>query len=145
MRRRHHTFQTSLFSFHLKQTIQSYTTLDVLFWDVPQIAAYHKKLFLARRLQIQRSAKKIRIGCTWRTAYSYLFLLAEVDVCLIARNYGRGTTFANPINAIAKSPAVISAIGTPRIAVGVSSTSRRSRIPAKRISARAKPSAVATE
>ena len=116
----------------------------LLGWD-KDIALYHEKLFLVRRLQIQRSAKKIRIGCTWRTAYSYLFLLAEVDVCLIARNYGRGTTFANPINAIAKSPAVISAIGTPRIAVGVSSTSKRSRMPAKRISARAKPRAVATE
>ena len=47
MRRRHLTFQFSPFSFHLKQIIQSYTTPDVLFWDVPQIAAYHKKL-LAR-------------------------------------------------------------------------------------------------
>ena len=34
----------SPFSFQLKQNIQSYTTLDVLFWDVPQMRHYHGKL-----------------------------------------------------------------------------------------------------
>ena len=59
--------------------------------------------------------------------------------------YGSGTTFAKPINAIANKPAVTKAIGTPRIASGVSSISSRSRIPAKSTKARAKPTAVATE
>ena len=43
--------------------------------------------FVVRRLQIQRSAKKMRMGCTKCTAHSHLFLLAAVDVCLITTNF----------------------------------------------------------
>ena len=73
-----------------------------------------------------------------------LYQALGIFLPLITRIYGRGTTFANPINAIARRPAVMSAMGTPRKAAGTSSTSRRSRIPAKRTRARAKPRAVAT-
>ena len=48
------------------------------------------------------------------------------------------------MKAMARIPAVMSAMGTPRNDLGTSSKSRRSRIPAKRISARAKPRAVDT-
>lgn len=48
-----------------------------------------------------------------------------------------------PINAIAKIPAVISAIGTPRINAGVSFISNFSRIPANNVIANVKPIAVA--
>ena len=51
----------------------------------------------------------------------------------------------NPMNAIARIPAVISAMGMPLNALGTSSKSRRSRMPAKSTSASAKPRAVATE
>ena len=50
----------------------------------------------------------------------------------------------NPINAIARIPAVINAIGTPLNAFGTSDSSNCSRIPAKRVIARPKPSALAT-
>jgi hypothetical protein len=58
---------------------------------------------------------------------------------------GNQTRPENPINAMARIPAVISAMGMPLNALGTSSKSRRSRIPAKSTSARAKPRAVATE
>ena len=51
----------------------------------------------------------------------------------------------NPMNAMARIPAVISAMGMPLNALGTSSKSRRSRIPAKSTSAKANPRAVATE
>ena len=59
--------------------------------------------------------------------------------------FGTYTSPENPMKAMARIPAVISAMGTPLKALGTSSKSRRSRIPAKSTSARAKPSAVATE
>ncbi len=59
--------------------------------------------------------------------------------------YSGYTSPENPMNAMARMPAVMSAMGTPRKAPGTSSKSRRSRIPAKSTSARAKPRAVATE
>ena len=55
------------------------------------------------------------------------------------------TSPEKPINAIAKIPAVIRAMGAPSRALGTSSNSRRSRIPAKRTKAKPKPSAVETE
>ncbi len=57
----------------------------------------------------------------------------------------RYTSPENPMKAMARMPAVISAIGTPLKALGTSSNSSLSRIPAKSTSARANPSAVATE
>ena len=36
---------------------------------------------------MQRSAKIPTMGCTWRTAHCWDFLLAAADVPLIARNY----------------------------------------------------------
>ena len=55
------------------------------------------------------------------------------------------TSPENPMNAMARMPAVTRAIGIPLNALGTSSKSRRSRIPAKSTSAKAKPRAVATE
>lgn len=96
--------------------------------------------------QMQCLAKEMRIGSTILTYYLSAFtLLVAASTALYYINYGRGTTLANPINAIASNPAVISAMGTPRNDCGTSSISRRSRIPAKSTNARAKPSAVATE
>ena len=57
----------------------------------------------------------------------------------------RYTSPENPMKAMARIPAVISAIGTPLKALGTSSNSSLSRMPAKSTSARANPSAVATE
>lgn len=54
------------------------------------------------------------------------------------------TNPAKPMKAMAKMPAVTSATGTPRMACGTSFSSSRSRMPAKTVSARAKPSAVET-
>lgn len=62
-----------------------------------------------------------------------------------ARRPARYTRPEKPMKAMARIPAVMSAMGTPRNDLGTSSKSRRSRIPAKRISARAKPRAVDTE
>ena len=53
------------------------------------------------------------------------------------------TTPLKPMKAIAKRPAVSSAIGVPCIAFGTLLSANCSRIPAKRTSANAKPSAVA--
>ena len=50
-----------------------------------------------------------------------------------------------PMKAMARMPAVTSAIGVPRNDSGTSSNSNRSRIPAKSTSASAKPRAVETE
>lgn len=57
----------------------------------------------------------------------------------------RYTSPEKPMKAMARIPAVISAIGTPLNALGTSSNSSLSRMPAKSTSARANPSAVATE
>lgn len=56
----------------------------------------------------------------------------------------RYTKPAKPMKAMAKMPAVTSATGTPRMACGTSFSSSRSRMPAKTVSARAKPNAVET-
>lgn len=56
----------------------------------------------------------------------------------------RYTSPAKPMKAMAKMPAVTSATGTPRMACGTSFSSSRSRMPAKTVSARAKPNAVET-
>ena len=95
--------------------------------------------------QMQCLAKEMRIGSTIMSYYLSAFTLLGQHLLPYHINYGRGTTLANPINAIASNPAVISAMGTPRNDCGTSSISRRSRIPAKSTNARAKPSAVATE
>ncbi len=55
------------------------------------------------------------------------------------------TSPEKPMKAMARIPAVISAMGTPLKAAGTSSKSRRSRRPAKRTSASPKPMAVETE
>ncbi len=55
------------------------------------------------------------------------------------------TSPEKPMNAMARIPAVTSAMGMPLNALGTSSKSNRSRIPAKSTSASAKPKAVATE
>ena len=57
----------------------------------------------------------------------------------------RYTSPEKPMKAMARIPAVISAIGTPLNALGTSSNSSLSRMPAKSTSARANPNAVATE
>ena len=36
---------------------------------------------------MQRSAKIPTMGCTWRTAHCWDFLLAAADVCLIVGNF----------------------------------------------------------
>ncbi len=56
----------------------------------------------------------------------------------------RYTNPAKPMKAMARMPAVTSATGTPRMACGTSFSSSRSRIPAKTVSASAKPKAVET-
>ena len=55
------------------------------------------------------------------------------------------TSPEKPMKAMARMPAVTSAIGVPRNDSGTSSNSNRSRIPAKSTSASAKPRAVETE
>ena len=65
--------------------------------------------------------------------------------CMWIFSHTRYTSPENPMKAMARIPAVISAIGTPLKALGTSSNSSLSRMPAKSTSARANPSAVATE
>ena len=59
------------------------------------------------------------------------------------RRGSRYTNPENPMKAIARMPAVISAMGTPFMALGMSSSSRRSRIPAK--STRASENPIASD
>ena len=69
MRRRHHTFHISVFSFQLKQNIQSYTTLDVLLWDVPQMCHYHKTFLIIMsqiRLISPTTQFLVRVVQMWR-------------------------------------------------------------------------------
>ena len=54
------------------------------------------------------------------------------------------TSPENPIKAIAKMPAVISAMGTPFMALGTFSNSRRSRKPANNTKANVNPMATET-
>jgi len=60
-----------------------------------------------------------------------------------AKNYF--TIPENPVNAMARMPAVIRPMAAPRMGRGISVTSNRSRMPAKMINATPKPTALANE
>ena len=62
-----------------------------------------------------------------------------------AVRYGSGTRPLKPMKAMARMPAVTSAIGTPFMPRGVPVRSSCSRMPAKSISASAKPTAMLAE
>ena len=59
--------------------------------------------------------------------------------------YGRGTRLLKPMKAMARIPAVTSAMGTPFMPLGVPVSSSCSRMPAKMTSARVKPTAMEAE
>ena len=48
---------------------------------VELLRRYHKNLFFRRRLQLQRSAKKMRIGCS-KTYYLSAFIIVSGSRCL---------------------------------------------------------------
>ena len=48
---------------------------------VELLRRYHKKLFFRRRLQLQRSAKKMRIGYT-KAYYLFAFIFVSSSRCL---------------------------------------------------------------
>ena len=73
------------------------------------------------------------------TLYPVLFSLWET-LC-----YGRGTRPLKPMKAMARMPAVTSAMGTPFMPLGVPVRSICSRRPAKITSAMAKPTAIEAE
>ena len=59
--------------------------------------------------------------------------------------YGRGTRLLNPMKAMARIPAVTSAMGTPFIPLGVPVSSSCSRMPAKITNAKVNPTAMEAE
>lgn len=76
--------------------------------------------------------------------YGILLMVAIAAFALMCLSHINFHIPVKPMKAMARRPAVTSAIGTPRIARGTSASSSCMRMPAKSASAKAKPSAVAT-